>query len=92
MKRSKKPKGGTVTLTVKDINKIKKDVTDTAVGTASLLYMVAMKDEFGFGFDEVAKVFVRATRYSRYIDDHVATMKDLADTLEKDTGIKIKWR
>jgi hypothetical protein len=51
-----------------------------------------MKDEFGYEFEEVERVFVRATRYARYIEEHVASMKDLAKTLEKDTGIKIKWR
>ena len=92
MKRFKKPKTEKVTLTARDINAIKRDVTETAVGTASLLYMVAFKDEFGMGLEELKKVYVRATRYARYLDDHVVAMKNLADDLEKDTGIKIKWR
>ena len=92
MKRFKKPKQATVTLTEKDIKQIKADVTENAVGTASLLYMVAMMDEFGHNTEDIEKVFIRATRYARYIDDHVATMRDLANTLEKNTGIKVKWR
>lgn len=92
MKRVKKPKPNKVTLTAKEIAKLKQEVTEEAVGTASLLYMTAMKDEFGYEFEEVERVFVRATRYARYIEEHVASMKDLAKTLEKDTGIKIKWR
>lgn len=92
MKRFKKPKQGTVTLSVKDLERIKTEATDEAVGTASLLYLVSIKDEFGFGLDEMEKVFIRATRYARYIDEHVASMKDLAKDLEKATGVKIKWR
>lgn len=92
MKRFKKPKQEKVTLTQKDIYEIKKDVTETAVGTASLLYMVSCKDEFGFGYDEIEKLFMRATRYARYLDDHAVEMKDLAKDLEKNTGIKVRWK
>lgn len=92
MKRVKKPKPNKITMTEKELQKLTEKVNEEAVGTASLLYMTAMKDEFGYEFEEVERVFVRATRYARYIEEHVASMKDLAKTLEKDTGIKIKWR
>lgn len=92
MKRVKKPKPNKVTLTAKEIVKLKQEITDIAIGTSSLLYLTAMKDEFGFGYEEVKRVFVRAERYAKYLDGHMATMDDLAKTLEKDTGIKIKWR
>ena len=92
MKRVKKPKPNKVTLTAKEIVKLKQEITDIAIGTSSLLYLTAMKDEFGFGYEEVKRVFVRAERYAKYLDGHMATMEDLAKTLEKDTGIKIKWR
>ena len=92
MKRFKQPKQGTVTLSAKDLKALKMDITENAVGTASLLYLTSMKDEFGWGYEEIKRVFLRATRYAKYLDDHVATMKDLANTLEKDTGVKVKWR
>ena len=92
MKRVKKPKQKTITISEKDLAKIKAEITDVAVGTASLLYLTAMKDEFGYGIEETEKVFVRAERYAKYLDNHLATMEDLANTLEKDTGIKIIWR
>lgn len=92
MKRFKKPKTGTITLSVSDIKKIKKEVTEEAVGTSTLLYLEAAKDELGLDFDKVRDVFVRASRYARHMDDHVITMTDLAKDLEKDTGIRIKWR
>ena len=92
VKRVKKPKQKTIQLTEKAIEKIKLDATDKAVAKASLLYMVAMKDEFGYGIDEITKVYVRASRYALYLDSHLAEMEDLAKTLEKDTGITIRWR
>ncbi len=92
MKRVKKPKQKTIQLTEKAIEKMKLDATDKAVAKASLLYMVAMKDEFGYGIDEITKVYVRASRYALYLDSHLAEMEDLAKTLKKDTGITIRWR
>lgn len=92
MKRFKKPKNKTVTLNAKTLQKIKNEVTDEAVCKATLLYLVSMKDEFNYGYEEVERVFIRANRYAEYIDDKVATMKTLAESLEKNTGIKIEWR
>lgn len=92
MKRVKKPKQKKIQLSAKDIKQIKNEVTEIAIGTSALLYLTAMKDEFGFGIEETEKVFVRAERYAKYLDNHLATMEDLANTLEKDTGIKIIWR
>lgn len=92
MKRFKQPKPNRVSLSDKDLRKMKEEITDYAVGTASLLYMEAIRDEFGFGMDDIEKVFIRASRYAKYIDEHVVSMKTLADDLEKNTGIRIKWR
>ena len=92
MKRVKKPKSQKIPMTAKELDAIRKEITEEAVGTASLLYMTAMKDEFGFGLDDVTRVFKRAERYAEYLNSHMAEMEDLAETLEKDTGIKIKWR
>ena len=92
MKRFKKPKNGTVTLSNKDLLRIKKEVTDTATGTITLLYLLAMKDELGLDYDDLEKVFIRATRYSGYIDEKLTDLRTVAKILEKDTGIKINWR
>ena len=92
MKRVKKPKPNKKTMTEKELAKLIVNATEDAVAKASMLYLTAMKDEFGFGLDDVTRVFKRAERYAEYLNSHMAEMKDLAETLEKDTGIKITWR
>lgn len=92
MKRFKQPKSKKVTMTVKEFNKVIEEAVDTAVGNAGLLYMVAMKDEYGYTDEQIEKVFVRAERYTSYLKEKEIALKDLADTLTKDTGIKIEWR
>lgn len=92
MKRFKKPKAGTITLSVSDIKKIKQEVTDIATGTVMLLFLEAAKDELNLDFEQLKAVFLRAERYGKYLDDKLVPMKQMAEDLYKDTGIKIKWR
>ena len=100
MKRFKKPKQKTVTLTEKDLNRLEKEyiktleeakrkaVTD-ASAMAMMLYLVAAKDELKLSFEQLRDTYVRADRYARYLDEHLVEMKDLKENLEKDTGIKV---
>lgn len=92
MKRFKPPRGKKITMSVKEFNKKIEEAVDTAVGNAGLLYMVAMKDEYGYSDEDIEKVFVRAERYTNYLKEKEIDLKDLAETLTKDTGIKIEWR
>ena len=71
MKRFKKPKQETIALTQRDIKAIKKEVTETAVGTSSLLYMVACKDEFGFGYDEIEKLGATEGEVKKALDTYL---------------------
>ena len=92
MKRYKKPKQGTVTLSHKEVKNIKKEVTDIATGFSTLMFLVAARDELGLSIEQIEAVFLRVERYSEYIEDKILDMKEVAEILEKDTGIKIKWR
>ena len=92
MKRFKKPKPVKVTMSVEELHEKLETVCASAVEDTSLLYMVACKDEFGFGYEDIERLFKRANRYAGYLDDHAVEMKDLAKDLEKNTGIKVKWK
>lgn len=92
MKRFKQPKSKKITMTVKEYKEVIEQAVETAVQNAGLLYMVAMKDEYGFTDEDIEKVFARAERYTNYLKDKEIDLKDLAETLTKDTGIKIEWR
>ena len=77
MKRAgKKPKSNQVRMTAKEIDRLKKDVTKSAVDKSVLLILAA--------------IMVRTNRYAGYIDDHLVKLKDIQASIEKSTGIKLK--
>lgn len=88
MKRVKtKPKTQKrITLTVTELNKIKRDVTRTTTQKAMLLILLATADEVGLTDDDMVAVWTRADRYGGYIDNHIVKLRELQKALEKATG------
>ena len=89
MKRFKKPKTA-VTISKKDIRRLKKDIADETTEKAMLLILAAAVDTVGMTEKQVIDTFMTADRYAGYIDDHIARMLDLQKTIEKGTGIKMR--
>lgn len=92
MKRFKKPKEKSITLKAKDIERMKREITKNTTTDALLIFLVAAKDEMNLSYDDCRQIYLRADRYCMYLDDHLATIKQLAETLKKDTGIDVEWR
>ena len=88
MKRFKQPKTA-VTMSKKDIRRLKKDIADETTEKAMLLILAAAVDTVGMTDKQVIDTFVTADRYAGYIDDHLARLRDLQKTIEKGTGIKM---
>lgn len=88
MKRVKtKPKTQKrITLTVTELNRIKRDVTRTTTQKAMLLILLATADEVGLTDDDMVAVWTRADRYGGYIDNHIVKLRELQKALEKATG------
>lgn len=89
MKRFKQPKTA-VTMSKKDIRRLKKDIADETTEKAMLLILAAAVDTVGMTERQVIDTFVTADRYAGYIDDHLARLLDLQKTIEKGTGIKMR--
>ena len=97
MKRAKKPKqrGQKYLVSEKQLERIKSKVTDDVTKKALLLFLAAAADEIGLTDEigqtdeQVCNVFETANRYGRYIDEHLAKIQQLQETIEKGTGIKI---
>ena len=91
MKRAKKPKqrGQKYLVSEKQLERIKSKVTDDVTKKALLLFLAAAADEIGLTDEPVCNVFETANRYGRYIDEHLAKIQQLQETIEKGTGIKI---
>lgn len=91
MKRAgKKPKSNQVRMTAKEIDRLKKDVTKSAVDKSVLLILAAATDELHLTDDQLAAIMIRTNRYAGYIDDHLVKLKDIQASIEKSTGIKLK--
>lgn len=89
MKRFKQPKTA-VTMSKKDIRRIKKDIADETTEKAMLLILAAAVDTVGMTEKQVIDTFMTAERYAVYIDYHLARLLDLQKTIEKGTGIKMR--
>lgn len=89
MKRFKQPKTA-VTMSKKDIRRLKKEIADETTEKAMLLILAAAVDTVGMTERQVIDTFVTADRYAGYIDDHLARLLDLQKTIEKGTGIKMR--
>lgn len=89
MKRFKQPKTA-VTMSKKDIQRLKKDIADETTEKAMLLILAAAVDTVGMTESQVVNTFMTAERYAGYIDDHLARLLDLQKTIEKGTGIKMR--
>ena len=78
-----------MTMSKKDIQRLKKNIADEATEKAMLLILAAAVDTVGMTEKQVIDTFMTAERYAGYIDDHLARLRDLQKTIEKGTGIKM---
>ena len=89
MKRTKIKKEPKVTLSTKDLTKIKRDVTKEETDKACLVILAAACDEFGLTEKQLCELMERTDRYAAHIGNHLVQMEDIRKTIENHTGIKI---
>ncbi|MDD4565706.1 MAG: hypothetical protein PHE79_09580 [Eubacteriales bacterium] len=85
---SSKSKKKPVKLNKATINKIKSDICDEATSRATLLFLLAAKDELKLGDDKLAGIAERASRYAEYLSDHLVDLKEAQEIIERKTGLK----
>ena len=92
MKRAKiKPKPQKkITLSMTELNKIKRDITKLATDKACLILLAAAVDEFSLTEEQICNVMERTNRYAGHVDNHVAKMEDIRKSIEKQTGIMLR--
>lgn len=90
MKRAKKPKKKPVTMTTTQVEKLKDEVRRDVLDKMCLLILAAVSDEVGLTEDEICNIMRRTDRYAGYLGQHLAQMKDIQSTIEKNTGVKLK--
>lgn len=80
-----------ITLTHKEIERMKEQATDNAAAIINLMPLLILRDKFGFGR-------VRLERYLDYLSDMMdahskgyISLKDIEEVLEAEVGLKFKW-
>ena len=72
----------------KQLDRIKFEVSKEATEKASLLNIAATADCFGLDEDQICKLAETVSRYAIYIDDNLVKINEVADIIEKNTGVK----
>lgn len=93
MKRVKKKRDVRVkyTLSDKQLDKIKAEVTKEAVTKTGMLYLVALAEK-GWTEDEIVDLFETISRYTKYVDEKVLKIKEVQEVIERRTGMTIKGK
>ena len=80
-----------VTLTTKEVDKLKQQATDNAAAIINLFPLLILRDKFGFGK-------VRIERYLEYFAELLETynagyfdLKDIEKVLHEELGLKFEW-
>ena len=72
----------------KQLEKIKYEVSKEATQKACLLCVGAMADTLNLTEDQICEVAEDITRWAINLEDHIITLNNIADVIEKKTGIK----
>lgn len=67
---------------------IENRATEKAIDKVTLLFLLALHDEYGFGEKRLARVLETVDRYAGHIDKHLVGLNDVKKMVEKSTGLK----
>lgn len=79
------------TLSDKQLDKIKAEVTSEAVTKTGMLYLAALAEK-GWTEDQIVDLFETISRYTKYTEDKVLKLKEVQNIIERRTGMTIKGK
>ena len=86
--RAKPKKQGTVTLTKREIEKIKKDATNDAVKLASRLAVAVMVENHNLTEDQIFEDMECIARWATCVDKHWLSIKEIDEIIERKGGVR----
>lgn len=89
--KKKRNSGDKFLVSEKQLNKIKEELSAEAVTKTGMLYLAALAER-GWNEDQIVELFETIQRYAQYIDDHLIRIRDVQQTIETRTGIKMRGR
>lgn len=89
MKKLRRPSQKVITLTAREITRIKKEISDRTL----TLITAYLMDELDYDEDKIIELWEGITRYSEAIKDHSITLNKVKDIIQEKTGIVLKgWK
>lgn len=89
--KKKRNSGDKFLVSEKQLNKIKEELSAEAVTKTGMLYLAALAER-GWDEDQIVELFETIQRYAQYIDEHLIRIRDVQQTIETRTGIKMRGR
>lgn len=89
--KKKRNSGDKFLVSEKQLNKIKEELSAEAVTKTGMLYLAALAER-GWDEDQIIDLFETIQRYAQYIDEHLVRIRDVQQTIETRTGIKMRGR
>ena len=72
------------------LERIKMEVAEEVNRKACLLCIAAMADHLNLNEDEICETAEVITRWAEYLNDKIISINEVAETIEKKTGIKFR--
>lgn len=85
MKQKRRPK---VALSEKQIKRLKEQISMDASKRTLILSVATMADELDLNDEQIGKVAKRMDRYAEHLKKHRLRINEVAEIIEKETGIK----
>lgn len=89
--KKKRNSGDKFIVSEKQLNKIKEEISAEVVTKTGMLYLAALAER-GWDEDQIIELFETIQRYAQYIDEHLVRIRDVQQTIETRTGIKMRGR
>lgn len=82
-----KKKNPCVSLRASDLRKIKNEVKNEAVTAAIVIFLMVMRDKFGYGIVRIKRIYAEINKLSQSISEGYVSLYDLKKVLEDEAGI-----
>ena len=89
MKKLRRPSQQVITMTARDVTKMKMEIADRML----CLVTAYLMDELDYDEENIVKLWEGITRYSQAIKDHTLTLNKVKEIIQDNTGIKfLGWK
>ncbi len=73
-----------------DVDRMKKDITDDAVRSAFAIFLMVMRDKWGFGHKRLNRLFKHICDLSVQVGDGYVSVAEIKKILKEEMGIVIE--